>query len=450
MFRKILIANRGEIAVRIIRACRELGIRTVAVYSTADRSSLHAQIADEAVCIGPADSSKSYLNIAAIISACEITGADAVHPGFGFLSESSKFARICEKCGITFIGPSPESIDMLGDKANAKKTMEEAGVPVIPGSKGAIRSLDEAEELAEKIGYPVLIKAAAGGGGRGIRAVNSRDELEVQITAAKQEALSFFGDDAVYLEKFIECPRHIEIQIVADKAGNIVHLGERDCSLQRRHQKVLEESPSPVITGKLRSKMGAAAVTAAKVSGYYNVGTIEFLVDKHKNFYFMEMNTRIQVEHPITEFVTGVDLVKTQIRIANGEELEFTQDDIKLRGHSIECRINAECPDKNFRPCPGVIKALYTPGGPGVRVDSAVYQGYTITPYYDSMISKLIVYGNTREEAIKKMSWALSEFIVGGIDTNIEFQLDLIRDKTFEEGTYDVSFIETFLSKNDD
>lgn len=450
MFRKILIANRGEIAVRIIRACRELGIRTVAVYSTADRSSLHAQIADEAVCIGPADSSKSYLNIAAIISACEITGADAVHPGFGFLSESSKFARICEKCGITFIGPSPESIDMLGDKANAKKTMEEAGVPVIPGSKGAIRSLDEAEELAEKIGYPVLIKAAAGGGGRGIRVVNSRDELEVQITAAKQEALSFFGDDAVYLEKFIECPRHIEIQIVADKAGNIVHLGERDCSLQRRHQKVLEESPSPVITGKLRSKMGAAAVTAAKVSGYYNVGTIEFLVDKHKNFYFMEMNTRIQVEHPITEFVTGVDLVKTQIRIANGEELEFTQDDIKLRGHSIECRINAECPDKNFRPCPGVIKALYTPGGPGVRVDSAVYQGYTITPYYDSMISKLIVYGNTREEAIKKMSWALSEFIVGGIDTNIEFQLDLIRDKTFEEGTYDVSFIETFLSKNDD
>ena len=447
MFRKILIANRGEIAVRIIRACRELGIRTVAVYSTADRSSLHAQIADEAVCIGPADSSKSYLNIEAIISACEITGADAVHPGFGFLSENSKFARICEKCGITFIGPSPESIDMLGDKANAKKTMEEAGVPVIPGSKGEIRSVEEAAELADRIGYPVLIKAAAGGGGRGIRVVNNASELEAQITAAKQESLNFFSDDAVYLEKFIECPRHIEIQIAADKKGNVVHLGERDCSLQRRHQKVLEESPSPVMTEELRARMGAAAVTAAKVSGYYNVGTIEFLVDKNNDFYFMEMNTRIQVEHPVTESVTGVDLVKTQIRIANGEELGITQDDIKLRGHSIECRINAECPEQNFRPCPGTITALYTPGGPGVRVDSAVYQGYTITPYYDSMISKLIVHGNTREEAIKKMSWALSEFIVGGIDTNIEFQLELIRNSTFEKGTYDVGFIEKLLEK---
>lgn len=447
MFRKILIANRGEIAVRIIRACRELGIRTVAVYSTADRSSLHAQIADEAVCIGPADSSKSYLNIEAIISACEITGADAVHPGFGFLSENSKFARICEKCGITFIGPSPESIDMLGDKANAKKTMEEAGVPVIPGSKGEISSLEEAAELADRIGYPVLIKAAAGGGGRGIRVVNSAADLEAQITAAKQESLNFFSDDAVYLEKFIECPRHIEIQIAADKMGNVVHLGERDCSLQRRHQKVLEESPSPVMTDELRARMGAAAVTAAKVSDYYNVGTIEFLVDKNNDFYFMEMNTRIQVEHPVTESVTGIDLVKTQIRIANGEELGITQDDIRLRGHSIECRINAECPEKNFRPCPGTITALYTPGGPGVRVDSAVYQGYTITPYYDSMISKLIVHGNTREEAIKKMSWALSEFIVGGIDTNIEFQLELIRNSTFEKGTYDVGFIEKFLEK---
>ena len=447
MFRKILIANRGEIAVRIIRACRELGIRTVAVYSTADRSSLHAQIADEAVCIGPADSSKSYLNIEAIISACEITGADAVHPGFGFLSENSKFARICEKCGITFIGPSPESIDMLGDKANAKKTMEEAGDTAIPGSKREIRSLEEAAELADRIGYPVLIKAAAGGGGRGIRVVNSAAELEAQITAAKQESLNFFSDDAVYLEKFIECPRHIEILIAADKNGNVVHLGERDCSLQRRHQKVLEESPSPVMTDELRARMGAAAVTAAKVSNYYNVGTIEFLVDKNNDFYFMEMNTRIQVEHPVTESVTGIDLVKTQIRIANGEKLGITQDDIKLRGHSIECRINAECPEKNFRPCPGTITALYTPGGPGVRVDSAVYQGYTITPYYDSMISKLIVHGNTREEAIKKMSWALSEFIVGGIDTNIEFQLELIRNSTFEKGTYDVGFIEKFLEK---
>lgn len=447
MFKKILIANRGEIAVRIIRACRELGIRTVAVYSTADKSSLHAQIADEAVCIGPADSSKSYLNVEAIMAACEITGADAVHPGFGFLSENSRFAQICEKCGITFIGPSPSSIDMLGDKATAKKTMENAGIPVIPGSKGAIESVESAKELASKIGYPVLIKAAAGGGGRGIRIVNSEDELEAQITAAKQEALSFFSDDAVYLEKFIERPRHVEIQIAADKHGNVVYLGERDCSLQRRHQKVLEESPSPVMTEELRAKMGQAAVQAAKVSNYYNVGTIEFLVDKNNDFYFMEMNTRIQVEHPVTEFVTGVDLVKTQIKIADGQELDFTQDDISVKGHSIECRINAECPEKNFRPCPGVISVLYTPGGPGIRVDSAVYQGYTITPYYDSMISKLIVYGKDRQEAIMKMKWALSEFIVGGIDTNIDFQLELIKSEGFEKGNYDVGFIEDFLSK---
>ncbi|MBE6841274.1 MAG: acetyl-CoA carboxylase biotin carboxylase subunit [Ruminococcus sp.] len=447
MFKKILIANRGEIAVRIIRACRELGIRTVAVYSTADKSSLHAQIADEAVCIGPADSSKSYLNVEAIMAACEITGADAVHPGFGFLSENSRFAQICEKCGITFIGPSPSSIDMLGDKATAKKTMENAGIPVIPGSKGAIESIGSAKELASKIGYPVLIKAAAGGGGRGIRIVNSEDELEAQITAAKQEALSFFSDDAVYLEKFIERPRHVEIQIAADKHGNVVYLGERDCSLQRRHQKVLEESPSPVMTEELRAKMGQAAVQATKVSNYYNVGTIEFLVDKNNDFYFMEMNTRIQVEHPVTEFVTGVDLVKTQIKIADGQELDFTQDDISVKGHSIECRINAECPEKNFRPCPGVISVLYTPGGPGIRVDSAVYQGYTITPYYDSMISKLIVYGKDRQEAIMKMKWALSEFIVGGIDTNIDFQLELIKSEGFEKGNYDVGFIEDFLSK---
>ncbi len=448
MFKKILIANRGEIAVRIIRACRELGIRTVAVYSTADRNSLHAQIADESVCIGPADSNKSYLNMEAIISACDITGAEAVHPGFGFLSENSRFARICEKCGITFIGPSPESIDMLGDKATAKKTMEDVGVPVIPGSRGEVKSFDEAAELADKIGYPVLVKAAAGGGGRGIRMVSDRSELEAQITAARQEAKNFFGDDSVYIEKFLENPRHVEIQIAADKYGNIVYLGERDCSLQRRHQKVLEESPSPVMTEDLRAKMGAAAVKAAEVSKYYNVGTIEFLVDKNNDFYFMEMNTRIQVEHPITEFVTGVDLVKTQIKIANGEKLEFTQDDIKLHGHSIECRINAECPEKNFRPCPGTISALYTPGGPGIRVDSAAYQGYTITPYYDSMISKLIVFGNTRQEAIMKMRWALSEFIVGGIDTNIDFQLELIKNRVFEEGSYDVGFIEKFLESH--
>ena len=448
MFKKILIANRGEIAVRIIRACRELGIRTVAVYSTADRNSLHAQIADESVCIGPADSNKSYLNMEAIISACDITGAEAVHPGFGFLSENSRFAQKRKKFGITFIGPSPESIDMLGDKATAKKTMEDVGVPVIPGSRGEVKSFDEAAELADKIGYPVLVKAAAGGGGRGIRMVSDRSELEAQITAARQEAKNFFGDDSVYIEKFLENPRHVEIQIAADKYGNIVYLGERDCSLQRRHQKVLEESPSPVMTEDLRAKMGAAAVKAAEVSKYYNVGTIEFLVDKNNDFYFMEMNTRIQVEHPITEFVTGVDLVKTQIKIANGEKLEFTQDDIKLHGHSIECRINAECPEKNFRPCPGTISALYTPGGPGIRVDSAAYQGYTITPYYDSMISKLIVFGNTRQEAIMKMRWALSEFIVGGIDTNIDFQLELIKNRVFEEGSYDVGFIEKFLESH--
>ena len=446
MFKKILIANRGEIAVRIIRACRELGIRTVAVYSTADKSSLHAQIADEAICIGPAASDKSYLNIEAIITACEVTGADAIHPGFGFLSESSKFARICKKCGINFIGPSPESIDMLGDKASAKKIMKKAGVPVIPGSDGEVKSLQEAVKLADEIGYPVLVKAAAGGGGRGIRQVNSQKDMESQMIAARQEALSFFGDDSVYIEKFIEKPRHIEIQIAADIFGKIVYFVERDCSLQRRHQKVLEESPSPVMNEELRRKMGEAAVRAAEVSGYYNVGTIEFLVDKNGDFYFMEMNTRIQVEHPVTEFVTGVDLVKSQIKIANGEHLEFSQDDIKLRGHAIECRINAESPDKDFRPCPGVINVLYTPGGPGVRVDSAVYQGYTITPYYDSMISKLIVHGNTREEAIMKMRWALSEFIVGGIDTNIDFQLGLIKSAAFEHGAYDVSFIEEFLA----
>ncbi|MDO5560424.1 MAG: acetyl-CoA carboxylase biotin carboxylase subunit [Oscillospiraceae bacterium] len=449
MFKKVLIANRGEIAVRIIRACRELGIRTVAVYSTADRSSLHAQIADEAVCIGPADSSKSYLNMEAIISACEITGADAVHPGFGFLSENAKFARICEKCGITFIGPSAASIDMLGDKAMAKKTMQAAGVPVIPGSSGAVSSLSDAKKIAQQIGYPVLVKASAGGGGRGIRMISNDDELESQINIASQEAENFFGDKSVYIEKFIEDPRHVEIQIAADKAGNVVYLGERDCSLQRRHQKVLEESPSPVMTQELRCKMGEAAVKAAKVSNYYNVGTIEFLVDKHLNFYFMEMNTRIQVEHPVTEFVTGVDLVKTQIRIAANENLDFTQNDIKIKGHAIECRINAECPDKNFRPCPGTITELYTPGGPGIRVDSAAYQGYTITPFYDSMISKLIVYGTTREEAIMKMKWALSEFIVCGVDTNIDFQLGLIKNKTFESGKYDVGFIERLLAKKD-
>lgn len=383
MFNKVLIANRGEIAVRIIRACRELGIKTVAVYSTADKNALHAQIADEAICIGPAQSKDSYLNVKSIISACEITGAEAIHPGFGFLSENANFARTCEKCGITFIGPSPDLIDMLGDKAKAKETMEKAGVPVIKGSKGVITSIEDAKILAEEIGYPVLIKASAGGGGRGIRMVNNASELDLQIIAAKQEAKNFFSDDAVYMEKFIIKPRHIEVQIMADKFGNVLHLGERDCSMQRRNQKVLEESPSPIMTEKLRKKMGEAAVKAAKACNYYNVGTIEFLVDSSNNFYFMEMNTRIQVEHPVTELVTGIDLVKSQIKIADNQKLEYKQSEIKLKGHAIECRINAECPQKGFRPCPGKIQALHIPGGPGVRVDSAAYQGYVIPPNYD-------------------------------------------------------------------
>ena len=441
MFKKVLIANRGEIAVRIIRACRELGIKTVAVFSTADRTALHAQIADEAVCIGPASTKDSYLNIKSIIAACEMTGADAVHPGFGFLSENAGFARTCEKCGITFIGPSPESIDMLGDKACAKSTMKSAGVPVIPGTDGAVKTLDEAKKAAEDIGFPLMVKASAGGGGRGIRLVNSADELEAQVIAAQQEALNFFGNSEVYMERFIINPRHIEFQIMADKFGNAVHLGERDCSMQRRNQKVLEESPSPVMTADLRERMGKAAVAAAKACGYYNAGTIEFLVDKDHNFYFMEMNTRIQVEHPVTEFVTGIDLVKTQITVAAGLPLEFNQEKIQLTGHSIECRINAENPSLNFRPSPGKIIALHTPGGPGIRIDSAAYQGYVITPFYDSMIAKLIVYAPTREEAIMKMKWALSEFIVEGVDTNIDFQLNLIKDTNFEKGEYDIGYL---------
>lgn len=443
MFKKVLIANRGEIAVRVIRACRELGIKTVAVFSTADRSALHAQIADEAVCIGSAATKDSYLNGKAIIAACEITGADAIHPGFGFLSENAAFARNCLKCGISFIGPAPESIEMLGDKAAAKLTMKNAGVPVIPGSDGAVSTVEEALRIAkEEIGFPLMVKASAGGGGRGIRLVERFEDLETQVIAAKQEALNFFGDDSIYIEKLIVNPKHIEFQILADKSGNTVHLGERDCSMQRRNQKVLEETPSVIMTPELRERMGSAAVTAAKASGYYNAGTIEFLVDANgRDFYFMEMNTRIQVEHPVTEYVTGIDLVKQQIKIALGENLPFRQEDIKLTGHSIECRINAESPELNFRPSPGRIDSLHMPGGPGVRIDSAVYQGYTITPYYDSMIAKLIVYAPTREEAIMKMKWALSEFIVEGVSTNIDFQLDLIRDPVFEEGKYDIGYL---------
>lgn len=447
MFKKVLIANRGEIAVRIIRACRELGVRCVAVYSTADKNALHAQIADESVCIGGAATKDSYLNMNAIISAAIITHSDAIHPGFGFLSENAEFAKLCEKFGIEFIGPSYKSIEMLGDKAAAKETMWKAGVPVIPGSKGAVRSLDEARKIAEKAGYPILVKASAGGGGRGIRRVDTPEELESQMTVAQQEAKNFFGDDSVYIEKFLINPHHVEIQIIADKYGNTVYLGERDCSMQRRNQKVLEESPSPVVTPELREKMGESAVIAAKQCGYYNAGTIEFLVDDEKNFYFMEMNTRIQVEHPVTEAVTGFDLVKAQIRIASGEKLDISQEDVKINGHAIECRINAENPDLDFRPSPGKIESLNIPGGPGIRIDTAVYQGYTITPYYDSMIAKLIAHGSTREEAILKMKWALSEFIVDGVDTNIDFQLELIKNHDFESGNYNIGYLNEYMEK---
>lgn len=441
MFNKILIANRGEIAIRIIRACRELGIKTVAVYSTADRSALHAMIADEAVCIGPAATKDSYLNTKAILAACELTHAEAIHPGFGFLSENANFARLCEKCGIKFIGPSPEVMDAMGDKANAKKTMVSAGVPVVPGSDGVVADIEEAKKICSEIGYPVMVKASAGGGGRGIRLVEKEENLEAMFTAAQQEALQFFGNDEVYIEKFIVNPRHVEIQLLADEHGNVVHLGERECSLQRKNQKVLEESPSPIMTPELRERMGSAAVAAAKVSGYQNAGTIEFLVDKDRNFYFMEMNTRIQVEHPVTELVTGIDLVKAQIRVAAGEKLWLTQNDVKISGHAIECRINAEDPRHNFRPCPGKINFLHIPGGLGVRIDSAVYTGYEITPFYDSMIGKLLVTAPTREEAIKKMRVALSEFIIQGVDTNIDFQLCLLKDEDFENGNFDIGFL---------
>ncbi|MBS7397231.1 MAG: acetyl-CoA carboxylase biotin carboxylase subunit [Ruminiclostridium sp.] len=441
MFNKILIANRGEIAIRIIRACRELGIKTVAVYSTADKTALHAQIADEAICIGPAASKDSYLNSKALLAACEITGAQAIHPGFGFLSENSHFVRLCDKCGIKFIGPGADAMDAMGDKANAKKTMIENDVPVVPGSDGVVETIEEAKEIADRIGYPIMVKASAGGGGRGIRLVEKPEELEAAITAAKQEAKQFFANDDIYIEKFIVNPRHIEIQLLADEHGNVIYLGERDCSLQRRNQKVLEESPSPVMTEDLRRRMGEAAVRAAKACGYSNAGTVEFLVDKDLNFYFMEMNARIQVEHPVTEMVTGVDLVKAQINIAAGLPLPYKQEDIKLTGHVIECRINAEEPKNNFRPCPGCIKSIHMPGGFGVRIDTAVYQGYEIPPYYDSMIAKVLVKGTDRKEAIQKMKVALAEFLVEGINTNIDFQLNLLRDEDVESGNFDIGFL---------
>ena len=441
MFGKVLIANRGEIAVRIIHACRELGISTVAIYSEADKESLHAQIADEAVCIGPAKPKDSYLNVKSIIAACEITGADAVHPGFGFLSENSGFAKMCKMCGLEFIGPSSGAMESLGDKASARRVMKKAGVPVIPGSEGLILDLGHALKVSDEIGYPVMVKATAGGGGRGIRLVNSPKDLEASILAAQTEAESFFGNSGVYIEKFIENPRHVEIQIIADKHGNVVHLGERDCSVQRRNQKLVEEAPSPAVSEVVREKMGRAAILAAKASGYYNAGTVEFLLDKSDNFYFMEMNTRIQVEHGITELITGVDIVKNQIKIADSQKLDVSQDDIKINGHAIECRINAEIPEKGFMPVPGQIKGLYVPCGNGVRVDSCVYSGYTVTPHYDSMIAKVMTHAKTRDEAIAKMRWALAEFIVEGIPTNIDFHLALLRNEDFKKGNVDVGFL---------
>lgn len=442
MINKILIANRGEIAVRIIRACRELGIETVAVYSEADKESMHVYLADQAVCIGPAKSKDSYLNMENIISATVLTGAQAIHPGFGFLSENGKFARMCSECNITFIGPDAETIDNAGNKAKAREIMVKAGVPVIPGVDGTVDTEEQVLEEAKKIGYPVMLKASAGGGGKGIRIVREESEIVNAFRTAKAEAKAAFGDDSMYMEKFIEEPRHIEFQVLGDSKGNVVYLGERDCSMQRRNQKVLEEAPSPIMTDELRCEMGEIAVKAAKAINYKNAGTIEFLLDKHNHYYFMEMNTRIQVEHGITELVTGIDLVKEQIRIASGEELSFKQEDIKIQGHAIECRINAENPEKGFMPCPGKIKYFNAPGGPGVRLDTAVYQGYAIPPNYDSMIGKLMVYGKDRNEAINKMERALGEFIIDGVDTNIDFQYDLINNPKFISGKYDTSFIE--------
>ena len=450
---KILVANRGEIAVRIIRACKEMNIKTVAVYSEIDKDSMHTRLADESICIGPANSNKSYLNFKNIIEAANITGADGIHPGFGFLSENSKFAKICEESNIKFIGPSYKVIENMGNKSKAKEMFKNAGIPVIPGSDGSLKNIEQAIEIAEKIGYPVMLKAANGGGGKGIRIANNKKELEENYNIVKQEAKVSFSDDEIYMEKYIENPRHIEIQILADKYGNVVQLGERDCTIQRKNQKILEETPSIAIDQKLRNKLGEIAIKVAKVAEYTNAGTVEFLVDKNKNFYFMEMNTRIQVEHPITEENTGIDLVKEQIRIAAGEELRIKQNKINSVGHSIECRINAENPFMQFRPSPGKITGLNLPGGNGIRIDTAIYEGYNIPPTYDSMIAKVIAHGSTRNEAIAKMKRALEEFVVEGVDTNIDFLLKIITNLNFIRGNYDTSFIEKEIlrgSKLDD
>ena len=442
MFQKILIANRGEIAVRIIRACREMGIKTVAVYSEADRDALHAQLADEAVCIGPAAAQESYLNMERILSATIATKAEAIHPGFGFLSENSKFVEMCEKCNVTFIGPSAAVINKMGNKSEARRTMMEAGVPVVPGTKEPVYTVEEALKEAEKIGFPIMIKASSGGGGKGMRISESREDFEENFSTAQRESVNAFADNTMYLERYVGRPRHIEVQIIADRFGQVVQLGERDCSIQRRHQKMIEESPSCAISEELRRKMGETAVRAAKAVGYESAGTIEFLLDKSGEFFFMEMNTRIQVEHPVTEFVSGVDLVKEQIRVAAGLPLSVKQEDICMRGHAIECRINAENPAKNFMPCPGVIENLHVPGGNGVRIDTAVYNGYQIPPNYDSMIMKVIVNDKDRASAIAKMRSTLGEVIIEGVQTNLDFQYDILNQKDFLDGNVTTHFIE--------
>lgn len=443
MFRKVLIANRGEIAVRIIRACRELGIQTAAIYSEADKDALHVTLADEAYCIGPPSAVDSYLNITNLLSTATLIEADAIHPGYGFLAENADFAELCADCGIKFIGPDPEAILKMGDKTTARDTMKEAGVPVVPGTDGIIEEVDLAAKKANEIGYPVIVKATAGGGGKGMRVVHSEKELRKAITLAQQEAQANFGNSGVYLEKFLEKPRHIEIQVLADEYGNVIHLGERDCSIQRRYQKLIEEAPSPALDPELREKMGAAAVKAAKSVNYKGAGTIEFLLDRDGNFYFMEMNTRIQVEHPVTEEITGIDLVKEQILVASGQPLRVKQEDVQFNGWAIECRINAERPDQNFIPSPGNIDLYLPPGGMGIRVDSACYQGYQISPFYDSMVAKLITWGSTRKEALERMDRALAEFVVHGVHTTIPFHMKLINHPKFVEGDFHIQFLET-------
>jgi len=445
MFSKVLIANRGEIAIRIIRACRDLDLKTVAVYSEADKNSLHLEFADEAICIGEPSSADSYLNISRLISAAEITDCDAIHPGYGFLAENPDFTEVCESCGIKFIGPTAENIRLMGDKVQAKKSMHKANIPLIPGSEGGIKSKEEALELAKKIGYPLILKAKAGGGGRGMRICHSDVRLVGALMTAQSEAEAAFGDSEIYMEKFLENPRHIEIQIVADNYGNAIYLGERDCSIQRRHQKVIEETPSPAVDNRLRKKLGELCIRGVKAINYQNVGTIEFLLDNDGNFYFMEMNTRIQVEHPITEEVTGIDLVKLQILLAAGEKLKLKQEDIQMKGSAIECRINAEDPDKGFIPSPGAINFCYTPGGKDVRVDTHIYSGYHIPPYYDSLIAKVITKGKNRGEALKKMDRALGEFLVEPIKTTVGFCRKVINNPDFKRGKYHTGFLEKFL-----